>query len=331
MILKKVRETIRRYNLIQRKDKVLVAVSGGPDSVALIYILNSLKKEFDFNLHIAHLDHMLRKDSYKDKEFVESLAKKLALPVSSAQIDVKELSKKGSLEEIARNVRLGFLFKIAKEIKAKKIALGHNLDDQVETILMRILRGTGLYGLRGILPKREISGFTIIRPLINVSRKEIEGYLKKRKIKPLIDYTNLEDIYLRNRIRHRLIPLLEKEYNPNIKEILANMAESIGRDYDYLSGLAEDLFLKEAKLRTKNRVKFDLSRFIKIHPCLQRILIRLAFFRLKGDLRRFEFRHIKEIEELIYFRPINSIVDLPKGISVIKKKNSICFYRRVNL
>ncbi|MCM8799318.1 MAG: tRNA lysidine(34) synthetase TilS [Candidatus Omnitrophica bacterium] len=328
MILKKVEETIRHYNLIQKKDKVLVAVSGGPDSVALLYILNSLKKKLGISLHVAHLDHMLRKDSWKDKEFVESLAKRLALPISSAQINVKEFFKSGSLEEIARNIRLGFLFKIAKEVKAKKIALGHNLDDQVETVLMRILRGAGLYGLRGILPKREICGFTIIRPLINLSRKEIEGYLKRRKIKPLIDYTNLEDIYLRNRIRHRLIPLLEKEYNPNIKEVLANMVESIGRDYDYLLNLAEDLYLKEAKLKNEDRIEFNLNRFLKLHPSLQRIFLRLAFLKFKGDLRRFEFRHIKEIEELLYCRPVNSIVDLPKGVSVIKKKRTFYLYKR---
>ena len=158
MILDKVKKTIKKYNLIQKGDKIVVAVSGGPDSVALLYLLYSLRKDLKITLHIAHLDHSLRKDSYKDREFVEGLAQRLKLPITTSQINVKELAKKGSLEEIARNARLGFLFRVAQGIKADKIALGHSIDDQAETVLMRILRGTGLYGLAGILPKRNIAG-----------------------------------------------------------------------------------------------------------------------------------------------------------------------------
>ncbi|MDP3732117.1 MAG: tRNA lysidine(34) synthetase TilS, partial [Candidatus Omnitrophota bacterium] len=158
MILDKVKNTIKRYNLIGKGDKILLGVSGGPDSVAMLYLLKSLKKELKISLHVAHLDHMLRNDSYKDKEFVERLARNLKIPVTTATINVKELAKSGSLEEIARNARLGFLFKVAQDIKAGKIALGHNLDDQAETVLMRIIRGAGLCGLSGILPKRNIAG-----------------------------------------------------------------------------------------------------------------------------------------------------------------------------
>ena len=224
MILEQIKKAIRRHNLIAEGDKVLIGVSGGPDSVALLYLLNKLKKEFKLTLHIAHLDHMLRKDSYRDAEFVKRLAERLKLPSTITQVNVKELAKKGSLEEIARNARLAFLFKIAKDVNADKIALGHNSDDQAETVLMRIIRGTGLYGLSGILPKRNIAGYEIIRPLLEVKRKDIEAFLKRKGIKPCIDMSNLEDIYFRNRIRNKLLPLLEKEYNKNIKEVLANMA-----------------------------------------------------------------------------------------------------------
>lgn len=141
MILQKIRETIKKYDLIHKGDKIVVGVSGGPDSVCLLYLLNSLKKELRLSLHIAHLDHMLRRDSYKDAEFVKELALKLKLPVTCAVLNVKELAKNGSLEEIARNARLGFFFRLADTVKANKIALGHNLDDQAETVLMRILRG----------------------------------------------------------------------------------------------------------------------------------------------------------------------------------------------
>jgi tRNA(Ile)-lysidine synthase len=324
MISDKVKNTIKRYNLIDKGDKVLIGVSGGPDSVALLYLLNSLRKELKLTLYIAHLDHKLRRDSFKDRIFVERLAQKLKIPVFAGEINIKQLAKQGSIEEIARNARLGFLFKVAKDIKADKIALGHNLDDQAETVLMRILRGTGLYGLSGILPKRKIAGYEIVRPLIEIRRKGIESYLKRKKIKPRIDKSNLEDIYFRNKIRNRLLPLLEKEYNENIKEILSNMAQSLGYDYDYLMGVAPRT-MKGAKH------KLNLNRFTKLHTALQRLILRLSIARIKGDMRRLTFQHIREIEDLILNRPVNSIVDLPKGVSAVKTKKYLSFYHKANL
>ena len=321
MVLDKVRKTIKRYNLIGKGNKIIVGVSGGPDSVALLYLLNSLKKELKISLHVAHLDHMLRKDSCKDREFVERLAHKLKIPVTKAKINIKELAKAGSLEEIARNARLGFLFKVARDIKADKIALGHNLDDQAETVLMRIIRGSGLHGLSGILPKRNIAGYEIIRPLIEVKRREIEAFLKRKKISPRIDISNLEDIYFRNKIRNRLLPLLEKEYNKNIKEVLSNMAQSLGYDYDYLMGVA-----KRTMKSPKN--KLELKLLIRLHPAIRRLALRMSIAMVKGDTRRIAFAHIKELEDLIFNRPVNSIVDLPKGVSVVKKKNHLSFYRQ---
>ena len=299
----------------------MIGVSGGPDSLALLYLLNSYKKDFRLSLHIAHLDHQLRSNSFRDKEFVENLAHKLNLPVTCAKINRRALSAKGSLEEIARNLRLGFLCKVAKKIKADKIALGHNLDDQAETILMRILRGTGLLGLSGILPKREISGCEVIRPLIETKRKEIERYLKKKKIKACIDRSNFQDIYFRNRIRNQLLPLLEKKYNKNIKIVLSSLANIASYDYDYLI---------QAALRKLNkpRKSIKLERYLSLHPAMQRLVLRLNIARLKGDTRRITFKHIQELEDLISNRPLNSIVDLPKGVSVVKKKNSLSFYRR---
>lgn len=321
MIIDKLKSTIKRYNLINKDDRIVVGVSGGPDSLALLYILNALKKELKITLQVAHLDHMLRKDSHQDRIFVENLAKKLRLPITSTNINVKAIAKRGSIEEIARNARLGFLFKVAKDVKANKIALGHNLDDQAETILMRIIRGTGLYGLSGILPSREIYGYRIIRPLIEIRRKDIEAFLKKKKIKPRLDISNSQDIYFRNKIRHKLLPLLEKEYNHNIKEVLTNMAQSSGYDYDYLSSIASN------KLKHLGK-RINLEEFLDLHLAIQRLVLRLQITKLKGDTRAFGFRHIREIEDLILNRPTNSIVDLPKNISVIKSKKYISFYNR---
>ncbi|MDD2927590.1 MAG: tRNA lysidine(34) synthetase TilS [Candidatus Omnitrophica bacterium] len=321
MILDKLKDAIRKYELIKRGDLVLVAVSGGTDSVCLLYLLQDLSRLLGFKLQVAHLDHMLRKGSAKDSEFVRRLGVKLGIPVVIGKVNVRRLAKKGSLEEIARNARLMFLLKVAKGIKADKIALAHNLDDQAETVLMRILRGTGLYGLAGILPKRKLYGFTVIRPLIRVQRREIEAFLKRKKIKPRIDRTNFQDTYFRNKLRNKLIPLLKEQYNPRIKDVLSNMAEGIAFDYDYLNRQA-------LRLARGKRNRINTAKFLKLHPSMQRLILRLHISRLQGSTRRITFRHIKEIEDLIVNRPINSIVDLPKGIVVLKKAKSILFYCR---
>jgi len=321
MILDKIRNAIKKHRLLAKGDKVVVGVSGGPDSVALLYLLNSLSKELKLTLHVAHLDHMLRSNSSKDREFVQGLARRLKLPLTYAEINVKELAKRGSVEEIARKARLRFLFKVAKDIKAEKIALGHNLDDQAETVLMRILRGAGLFGLSGMLPQREFRGFKIIRPLLEVRRQEIERYLRQKNIKPRLDPSNLQDIYFRNKIRHDLLPFLEKKYNRNIKEVLANLALCAGCDYDYLSALAEKKMGSSAK-------RINLKKFMKLPLSLQRLVLRLYIQRLNGDTRRLTFQHIREIQDLVSNRPPNSVVDLPRGLSLLKRQSCLIFYQR---
>lgn len=321
MLLWKVKATIKKYNLINKRDTVLVGVSGGPDSLALLFSLYSLQKELHLTLHIAHLDHGLRKDSYLDAEFLKKLALRLKMPATFGSINVKKIAKKGSTEEIARNARLSFLFKTAKSIHANKIALGHNLNDQAETILMRILRGTGLYGLSGILPKRTFGGFQIIRPLLEVQRREIERYVKQKKIVPRRDYTNAEDIYFRNKIRNNLFPVLEKNYNSNIKNVLAHMAESIAYDYDYLNLAAQ-------KICNRSGNRINLIKFARLHPAIQRLLIRLQIAKVQGDTRRISFQHVLEIQDLVCNRPFGAIVDLPNGISVEKRKGILRFYRK---
>jgi len=319
MLLKKFCRTIQRFHLVNKGDRVLIGVSGGPDSIALLYLFNHLRKELNLELHIAHLDHSLRSDSGKDRKFVQDLGGKLGLKVISAKCSVSK-SRRGSLEEVARQARLNFFFKTARSIKAKKIALGHNLDDQAETVLMRILRGAGLYGLSAILPVRRFGNLEIIRPLLWIERKEIESYLRRRNISYRIDSSNLDDIYFRNRIRRKLLPLLEKEYSGNIKRLLSNIAESSALDYEYLQGVA----LIEIKKTGKS---INLKKFLSLHPAIQRLIIRLLISKLKGNLRRINFTHIREIEDLVRARPVNSIVDLPGNISVVRRRNSLHFSR----
>ena len=332
-LIKSLKDTIKRYNLLSKNDKVLIGVSGGPDSVALTFALNSLRKTLKLRLHIAHLDHRLRSNSYQDLEFVKSLAQKLDIQFSAGKLSINRLIKKGSIEEVAREQRLNFLFEIAKKIGANKIALGHNRDDQAETVLMRLIRGTGLAGLTSILPKRKLGDWIIIRPLIETPRSLIESYLKKKRIQPRIDQSNRDLIYFRNRIRNRLIPQLIKDYNTNIKQTLANMAQIAACDYDYLEKTA---FRVLSRLKTNlpsgkhgfaRGIKLDLNKLIRLHLAIQRLVLRFSIAQIKGSIRRLNFRHTKEIENLILFRPIGSIVDLPQGICVLKDEQSLYIYR----
>ncbi len=329
------KDTIKRYDLLSVNDVVVIGVSGGPDSTALALLLNSVKREFNLHLCIAHLDHQLRKDSYRDKNFVESLARRLNLPFVCSVINVSQLALKGSVEEIARQVRFDFLFSVARKTRANKIALGHNQDDQAETVLMRLIRGTGLLGLGSILPKRRMKGYTMIRPLIEIPRKNIEAYLKRRGIKARIDYSNKDIAYFRNRIRNRLIPELIRDYNPNIKEVLANMAQIAAYDYDYLENTAikELSRLKRDPIVARGRaypgeIRLNLDKLLRLHTAILRLILRLSIAQVKGSSLQVDFRHIKEIEDLIYHRPAGSIVDLPQRVSVSKRKNYLCIYRR---
>ncbi|MFH1191806.1 MAG: tRNA lysidine(34) synthetase TilS [Candidatus Omnitrophota bacterium] len=314
-------ETINRYSLIQKKDKVLVAVSGGPDSLALLLKLFSLKSKLGLILHIAHLDHGLRKDSKLDALFVKRWGQKLGLQVTIKQLGYRQIMKKGSLEEFFREERLKFFIQTAKAIKADKVALGHNLDDQAETVLMRLLRGTGLSGLSGISARRVIHGVVFIRPFLETPRCQINRFLKSRRVIPRLDSTNQEDIFLRNKIRHHLIPLLERKYNVNIQRGLANLAETVSYDYEYLDRAAQ-------RSLKGNPLRLNLKKIEKLHPAILRLKLRQSIAYIQGDTRRISFQHIKELEDLIYSRPGGSIVDLPKRIYVQKTRNTLFFSKR---
>ena len=211
MLLARLEDTIQKFNLLNYNDRLILAVSGGPDSVTLVYLLNKLKKRWHLHLHLAHLNHMIRKDEAdSDSIFVEKLAKKLNLPLTCERMKVKDFAKEAklSLEEAARKVRYDFLLSVARENSAPKIALGHTRDDQAETVLMRFLRGSGISGLRGIPPKRKLNGCLIIRPLIEVSRCQILRFLSAKNISFRTDSSNLKNLYFRNRVRNQLLPFL---------------------------------------------------------------------------------------------------------------------------
>jgi tRNA(Ile)-lysidine synthase len=296
--LEKVKQTIARYELLGKGDRVLVAVSGGPDSVALLYALLEIKDEFDLDLCVAHLNHKLRgRESDEDEKLVKNLAQKLDLKFFSKSIDVKKEARKMklSLEEAARLVRYRYLENLADRIKADKIAMGHQADDQAETFLMRLLRGAGGLGLSGIPPKRG----RIIRPLIEIKREEIEKFLKEKRQSYRIDSSNLLPNYFRNKIRLLLLPLIKKKFNPKIVEVLNRTSNIISSQQQYVEKNSEEILRFICKTKMKDKIVLDLKKFINYDISLKREMIRLCVKEINEDLQDLSFDSIERALDLI--------------------------------
>ena len=323
----KLRDTVNHFELLKRGDRVLVAVSGGPDSVALLFGLFALKSELNLKLYVAHLNHKLRgTESDEDERFVRNLASRLKLEFFSKKVDVKKEAKRQKLriEECAREVRYQYLEKIAQKIKADKIATGHQADDQAETLLMRLLRGAGGAGLSGIPPKRG----KIIRPLIRTTRKEIESYLKANKITSRLDSSNYLPDFYRNKIRLKLLPEIKKEFNPKIVEVLNRTADIISLQQEFVETTSEKILLSIGIIR-QDKIIIDLKKFSGYDICLQREMIRLCIRKLKGDLNRLSFDSIDRSLELIRQKKSGKKIKLVGKIWLeVGEKEIVCFIER---
>lgn len=311
-----VRDTIRKYDLLTPGDKVVVGVSGGPDSVALINILNLLREEWDISLIVAHFNHGLRGDeSDRDATFVKSLAETLALPYKLEKGDVSSYKKqtKLSMEEASRILRYRFLEATLEEEGAQKIALGHTADDQAEEILMRIFRGSGRLGLCGIPPVRNN---VFIRPLIEVSRVEIERFLEERGLSYVIDSSNRDRRYLRNKIRLDLIPFLEKTYAPGLRQNLVQLSSILREEEDYLQAVIAQEFSKISKYHGPEKVIIDGAQFLDVHKALRPRMIRKAIETVNGKLRSIGFRHILAVLKLSSQQHPSKMLNLPGGLIV---------------
>jgi tRNA(Ile)-lysidine synthase len=283
-LIKTIQNTIFQNNLFEKNSKLVVGVSGGPDSTCLLDILIKLQKKYSLDLIIAHVNYGLRgKNSQEDEKFVKNLEEKYALKIAVLKPKIKA---KNNLEDNLRNIRYDFFEKIRKQNAFNYIVVAHNLNDQVETFLMRLIRGSGLSGLSGM----KYRNGKIIRPLLGTTRKEILEYLKKNKLNYRIDKTNEEDLFLRNKIRNNLIPYLEKEFNPNISETLFNAAESIGEDYDFIAASVD---------KYKNQRTFSVSEIKKLHPALQKAIIRQIICETKNNLKNIGAAHIEEVLKII--------------------------------
>ncbi len=286
-LTKKIQENIFRYQLFGRGAKIVIGVSGGPDSVCLLDVLYKLQKKYDLEIIVAHVNYGLRgKDSELDEKLVRNLAKKYHLPFEIKKVAGYK-SQVARSEDYLRKTRYDFFEKIQKKYEAGVIAVGHNLNDQAETVLMRILRGTGLRGLGAIRFRND----KIIRPLLNVPRKDILTYLRKNKLPFRTDKTNLGIDFTRNKIRNRLLPSLEKNFNPRVQEILYRLSESASDDYNFISKYSAE-WLKANK-------SLPVSALKKLHPALQREVIRLAIEKYNPNLREIESAHTEEILKIV--------------------------------
>ena len=252
-LIKKIQNTIFANALFGYGAKIVLGVSGGPDSTCILDIFCKLQKKYGLELSIAHINYGLRgKDSEKDEQFVKQLAEKYNLPL---EILRPKIGEKNKSEEHLRDIRYAFFEKLRVEKKFDLIAVAHNADDQAETVLMRLIRGTGLAGLSAM----KVKNGKIIRPLLDTRRKEIIDYLKLSKLAYRIDKTNRESIYLRNKIRNKLIPYLEKNYNPNLRQVLAKSAKTFGEDYVVIEELAEKAWKKNQNLSVKSILRLPIA------------------------------------------------------------------------
>ena len=322
MVFEKVLSTINKHSLIKSGDKIVIGISGGPDSVCLLHILSRLKEKLDIELYAAHLNHQIRGiEAQKDAFYVSNLCDEMGITFFIKSINVPEYCEKNGLtiEEGARKLRYEMFDEIRINTKSNKIAIGHNLNDQAETILMRIMRGTGLQGLKGI---DYIRDNIIIRPILDIDRRDIEEYCKQYKLNPRIDESNLENIYTRNKIRLDLIPYMKENFNPNLTESIVRMGNSLRSDNDYIENEALNKF-KEVSTLSYDGIRININNYKNLHNSIKARVLRYAIKNLLGDTNFIEQKHIDDIIELEGDSKIDKMINLPRGIFVYRKKDYI--------
>lgn len=314
---------VRDHRLLAANDRVLLGVSGGADSVALLHVMSRLQALLRLRVSVVHVDHQLRAESADDARFVEALGARFELPVTVIRRNVRQEAAAGlSPEDAARRVRYEAFQEVARRQSASRIALAHTADDQAETVLLRLLRGAGLTGLSAIPVSRPLGEAMVIRPLLEIWREELLAYLTQHRLTFRTDVTNDDPAFVRNRIRRELLPMLERSYNPRIKVLLTQVAEQCRTDAGFLHASAQRQWKRLVKRRNGHLV-IRRDAWLKQPKALQRQLIRLAIVQLQGDLTGFEFRHWLEIEQLFQGRPAGTIIQLPGRVRLERTREHV--------
>lgn len=315
----------QRHGLLKKNDSLVLAVSGGPDSVALLALFSLLRRKYSLKLFVAHMNHGWAPKASREYETrVERLCREFSVPFYCQRINLKKEAKrlKRSLEEVGRIKRYEFFQIVAFKTKSKGIVTAHTLDDQAETMLLRILRGSGVKGLGGIPYKRKEGRFKLIRPLLDMEKKDLVQFLRKNNISFCVDQTNKDRTFSRNRVRHTLLKLLERDFNPNIKRSLANL-QWISRDIqEFMEISAREAFRRCRTVKRPGHVTLCLNTFKKRPRAIQREVLLQALEELQGHLKRIELSHISAILDMINSssKEVHQ-VRLPHSISVVKKLN----------
>lgn len=327
MLEDKVLDTITKYNMIQDNDKVVIGVSGGPDSIALLTILNKLKEKWNIKLYVAHINHRIRKEAEEETEYVKDFCAKIGVEIYIKEINVEEEAKRLKIgtEEAGRNIRYAFFEEVLEKVGANKIATAHQKNDNAETVLMNIMRGTSIAGLKGI---EKVRDGKFIRPLIECSREEIENYCKDNKLDPKYDKSNNENIYTRNKIRNLLIPYLQKEYNPNIIDTINRLADLAAQEEQFLNKVVEKEYEKlliSVDNKRENIVILDLKKFNQLDYIIKSKLVLYTIAKVYGRTTGIEKVHIDDIIKLCENNIGNKYLSPRKGIKVYVKKGKIFF------
>lgn len=323
-IINIVNNNIVENSLVKKGDKIVVAVSGGPDSMCLLDTLYRLKDELEFSILVAHVNHGIRIESDLEKEYVEKYCKERNIPFFYLKVDVPKLSKekKMSEETCGRMVRYDFFEKVRQENNADLIAVAHNLNDNIETILLNQIRGCGLKGLIGM----DFKFNNIIRPLLTIEKKDILVYNNELELHPCFDKTNEEDIYLRNKIRLQLIPYLQ-ELNPNFVTNISRMRNILKEDNDFIEEYTNIIFDKVIIKIDNSKIVFDFSKFMNEHKSIQKRIIRKIIEKKISNLDGIENIHVLDIIKLLNnnIKGKKYIIGNKFTIEIIKKNIAIIY------
>ncbi len=315
-------------DLIKDGDKIVLGVSGGPDSMCMLDMMRRLKEEknINFEIYVAHINHMIREEAIDDEKYVQNYCLKHNIEFFVKRADVQKIAndKKMGTEEAGRKVRYDFFEEVLQKTGSNKIAIAHNKNDKIETIIMHLLRGSGLSGLKGIEPIRDNK---YIRPLIECERQEIEQYCEDRNLQPRIDKTNFENEYTRNKIRNIVIPYIKKEFNPNIIQTLSRLSEVATDESNYIDLQTQKIYNKLLIEKSDKQIILKLKEFNQQENVIQKRLVLKTIKELNGSTDRIEKIHIEDILKLCTNNVGNKYLTPNKNLKVLVKDKKIFFIK----
>ena len=328
-MINKVFETITKFKLIQDGDKIVLGVSGGTDSICMLDILNQLKNDkIKFDIIVAHINHQIREEANQDEKYVQNYCKKNNIKFCVQRIDVKKYANnnKIGLEEAGRKLRYIFFDEVMKLNNGNKIAIAHNKNDKIETIIMNEIRGCGLSGLKGIEPMRNNQ---IIRPLIECERIEIEKYCEENNLNPRIDKTNFINDCTRNKIRNIVLPYVVKEFNPNIVKTLDRLSEVVSETENYLQKQVEKKYNQLLISKENNKIILDLKKFNSEDILIKKRILLYTISEILGNTQNIEKINIEDLIKLCQNNIGNKYLKPKSNIKVLVNKGKI-FFERLN-